>query len=207
MNNGVGQIVAESCRIEAALWAQGYLHVCGVDEVGMGCLAGPVVAAAVILNPLNIPHGIRDSKELSAKKREALDTEIRTHALAFAIAHSTVDEIDSINILQASRLAMKRAISQLSKPAHYLLIDGRFRLDIELPQQALVGGDGLSVSIGAASIIAKVFRDKWMGEIDGEFPGYGFASHKGYGSVAHRKALGEKGITPWHRKSFSWTPV
>lgn len=207
MANGLGKTVAKSRRIEVGLWEQGIAHVCGVDEVGMGCLAGPVVAAAVILNPLTIPKGIKDSKQLSAKKREELDTEIRSHALAFAIAHATVEEIDTINILQASRLAMKRAIAQLALPAHYLLIDGRFTLDYELPQQALIGGDGLSVSIGAASIIAKVFRDKWMTDIEAEFPGYGFASHKGYGSVEHRTALGEKGVTRWHRKSFSWTPV
>ena len=207
MGSGMGRGDAKLRRIEATLWVQGYTHVCGIDEVGMGCLAGPVVAAAVILNPQSIPKGIRDSKVLTAKRREALDVEIRSTALAFAIAHATVKEIDTINILKAARLAMKRALGQLVAPAQYLLIDGRFPLDYDLPQQAIIKGDGLSVSIGAASIIAKVFRDKWMASLDLEFPGYGFASHKGYGSVEHRKALGEKGTTPWHRKSFSWTPV
>lgn len=207
MASGMGRGDAKLRRIEASLWVQGYTHVCGIDEVGMGCLAGPVVAAAVILNPQTIPKGIRDSKVLTAKRREELDTEIRSTALAFAVAHATVEEIDTINILQAARLAMKRALTTLTAPAQYLLIDGRFPLDYDLPQQALIKGDGLSVSIGAASIIAKVHRDKWMAEIDNEFPGYGFASHKGYGSLEHRKALGEKGATPWHRKSFSWTPV
>ncbi len=173
----------------------------------MGCLAGPVVAAAVILHADRIPVGIRDSKVLSAKERERLDAEIRTSAIAFAIGSASVDEIDTVNILQAARLAMKRAIGALEVVPTFLLIDGRFPVDMSISQEALVKGDSRSVSIGAASIIAKVFRDKLMKELDDECPGYGFANHKGYGSVEHRKALQEKGATPYHRKSFSWTPV
>ncbi len=173
----------------------------------MGCLAGPVVAAAVIFSDGNIPKGIRDSKLLTAKRREELDIEIREKALAFAIASATVDEIDTINILQAARLAMKRAVGALTIAPHYLLIDGRFPLDYPLPQQALIKGDQKSVSIGAASILAKVFRDRHMAELDVTFPGYGFAQHKGYGSEFHRRAIQNLGATPLHRKSFSWSPV
>ena len=173
----------------------------------MGCLAGPVVAAAVILHAERVPRGIKDSKLLSAKERERLDIEIRTHAIAFAIGVATVEEIDAINILQASRVAMKRAIGGLSVVPTYLLIDGRMALDISISQEALIKGDSRSLSIGAASIIAKVFRDQLMCKLDEQFPGYSFASHKGYGSIEHRKALQEKGTTPYHRKSFTWTPV
>jgi len=182
--------------------------LCGIDEVGMGCLAGPVVAAACIFREGQIPNGIRDSKLLTAKRREELDVEIRETALSFAIASATVEEIDTINILQAARLAMRRAIGQLNHPPHYLLIDGRFPIkEIALPQQAIIKGDRKSVSIGAASILAKVFRDRLMAEMDTTYPGYGFAQHKGYGSELHRKAMQNLGVTPLHRKSFSWTPV
>jgi len=173
----------------------------------MGCLAGPVVAAAVILNPTDIPKGIDDSKKLSAKKREQLSIEIKESALAFNIAHATVEEIDSINIYHAAKLAMKRAIEGLAIKPDYVLMDGRGTLEISIPHIAIVKGDSLSFSIGAASILAKVTRDHWMEEFDKQIPGYGFSKHKGYGSVYHRQCLTELGPSTLHRKSFSWTPV
>lgn len=185
----------------------GHLFVAGVDEVGMGCLAGPVIAAAVILDQKKVPAGINDSKKLSPKVRERLAQEIRESALTFAIGEATVEEIDSINILQAARLAMVRAVRQLSPAPTFLLVDGRGALQIDVGQRFLVGGDGISLSIGAASIIAKVYRDKMMQESDGRYPGYDFAKHKGYGSEWHRRCLQEKGPSPFHRKTFSWTPV
>jgi len=173
----------------------------------MGCLAGPVVAAAVILPSDRVPRGIDDSKLLTAKKREALDLIIRQEAICFGLGVADVEEIDRINILQAAKLAMLRAIQALSFSPDFLLIDGRSRLDSTIPQLCIVKGDHLSVTIGAASIIAKVFRDRLMAEMDETYPGYEFAKHKGYGSVLHRQCLQAKGPSPLHRKSFSWTPV
>ncbi len=173
----------------------------------MGCLAGPVVAAAVILRLEDIPRKIDDSKALTALQRVKLDIEIRKRAVAFAIGSASVEEIDTINILQAARLAMARAVRALAILPDLLLIDGRFRIDHDCEQLTLIKGDHLSVSIGAASIIAKVHRDTLMAEMDSHFPGYGFAKHKGYGSHFHRVCLMEKGPSPIHRKSFSWTPV
>lgn len=198
---------ASILRFENEYLEKGYKCIAGVDEVGMGCLAGPVVASAVILDLKKIPEGITDSKKLTAKKREVLSEQIQETALGFAIASATVEEIDTINIYHAAKLAMKRAVEKLKPAADFLLIDGRGKIESAIPQIAIVKGDFLSVSIGAASILAKVFRDNLMRDMDTKFPGYGFASHKGYGSVVHRKALQEKGTTPHHRKSFSWTPV
>lgn len=198
---------ASLLRFENEYKKRGHQFVCGVDEVGMGCLAGPVIASAVILDLENIPKGITDSKKLSAKRRTELSIEIRKTARAFAIGTASVEEIDSVNIYQAARLAMKRAVEALQPRADFLLIDGRAKIDLEIPQLSIIKGDFLSVSIGAASIVAKVFRDALMTDFDNKYPGYGFASHKGYGSVFHRKSLQEKGTTPLHRKSFSWTPV
>lgn len=193
--------------IEREIHAQGFLAIAGVDEVGRGCLAGPVVAGAVILNPENIPNGIKDSKLLSASQRERLSVEIRETALAFAIGVGEVDEIDRINILNASKLAMIRAVDQLQRRPDFLLLDGNFKISYALPQRPVVKGDQLSASIGAAAIIAKVFRDEMMRDFDSRFPGYLFAENKGYGSEVHRKALMDKGPCAIHRKSFSWTPV
>lgn len=193
--------------LEQQLGDQGFRFVVGLDEVGRGCLAGPVVAGAVCLDPKSIPKGIQDSKMLTALQRERLDKEIRERAVAYAIGVAAVEEIDRINILQASKLAMCRAIATLQVETDYLLIDGNFAIDSEIPQRAVVKGDQLSVSIAAASIVAKVFRDRMMAEFDQTYPGYLFAQNKGYGSEAHRKAIQEKGPTPLHRKSFSWTPV
>lgn len=191
----------ERCVIE------GYTLIAGIDEVGMGCLAGPVVASAVILNPHDFPLGINDSKKLSPKKRESLALFLKEKAIGYSIAYANVEEIDSLNIYHAARLAMKRALEKLSPHPDFVLLDGRGKVDCSIPQKAIVRGDQVSLSIAAASILAKVYRDQWMLELDGEYPGYGFASHKGYGSVLHRKALQERGRTPIHRKTFSWTPV
>lgn len=185
----------------------GHRFIAGVDEVGMGCLAGPVVAAAVILNLDDIPEGIDDSKKLTPKKREALDIVIRERALCHSVAWASVEEIDSINIFHAAKLAMTRALDGLATRPDFVLIDGKHPLKIPMPQRAIVGGDRESASIGAASILAKVYRDRWMRELDTQFPGYAFADHKGYGSVVHRQALQKLGRTPIHRKTFSWTPV
>jgi len=194
-------------KFEQQCFTLGYRFVAGVDEVGMGCLAGPVVAAAVILPHKGIPRGIDDSKKLTPKKREELDLRIRETAVCFALGAATVEEIDTLNIFHAAKLAMIRAIEDLTPAPDYLLIDGKHPLKHPLPQQAIVEGDHHSVSIGAASILAKVFRDRMMADFDGAYPGYAFASHKGYGSVTHRKALQELGRSPIHRKTFSWTPV
>ena len=186
---------------------EGHRYVAGVDEVGRGCLAGPVVAAAVILSIDKIPPGIDDSKKMSAKNRELVAIEIERCAVAFAIGVGEVDEIDSLNIFVASKLAMARAVDRLKIRPDMLLVDGNFRIEHPLRQFSIVKGDQISVSIAAASIIAKVFRDKLMSDFDGQYPGYLFAKHKGYGSKEHRMALQEKGMSPIHRKSFHWTQV
>jgi ribonuclease HII len=185
----------------------GCQNIAGLDEVGMGCLAGPVIACAVILNFDNIPKKINDSKKLSAKQRLEISEEIKATAVAYSYGLATVDEIDTINILRAAHLAMKRAVEGLSQKPDALLIDGRFKIDISMLQQNIIKGDQKSYSIGAASILAKVYRDQMMQEYDGVYPGYHFAKHKGYGSVLHRQQLMQKGPSPLHRKSFSWKEV
>lgn len=194
-------------KFEQECLESGYKFVAGVDEVGMGCLAGPVVAAAVIFMSDNVPTTVRDSKILSHQKRMEVQKQILECAVAVGIGHAEVEEIDSINIYHAGKLAMVRAIEKLTIRPDFLLIDGRGKLEIDIPQKAIIKGDSLSLSIGAASIVAKVFRDAWMERLDAEYPGYGFAQHKGYGSVYHRRCLQEKGRSAIHRKSFSWTPV
>ncbi len=186
---------------------KGYQFIAGVDEVGVGCLAGPVVAAAVILPSSCQIEGVTDSKQLSAKKRKELSEEIFRVAIAYAIAFASVEEVDDINILQASRLAMKRALESLKQKPDFVLIDGRNPVSINIAQATIIKGDALSLSIGAASIIAKVYRDEWMERLDSEYPGYLFAKHKGYGTVEHRQALQKLGRSQIHRKSFSWTAV
>ncbi len=177
--------------------------VCGVDEVGCGPLAGAVVAAAVILDPVRPIDGLADSKKLSEKKRERLFPEIQDKALAWSLGRAEVEEIDRINILQASLLAMRRAVESLSIAPHHALIDGN-RIPAGLPcsAQAIVGGDGSEPAIAAASIIAKVARDREMIELDARYPGYGLAGHKGYPTRAHIQALHELGVTEIHRRSF-----
>ena len=176
--------------------------VAGVDEVGRGPLAGAVVAAAVILDPNNWIEGLADSKALSEKKREALDIEIRTKALSWSLGRAEVEEIDQINILQASLLAMKRAVEGLTIQPHHLKIDGNKSIHMDISMETIVKGDSKVASISAASIIAKVARDKEMIELDKQYPEYGFAKHKGYPTKAHKEALIKYGVLSDHRKSF-----
>ncbi|MBB70859.1 MAG: ribonuclease HII [Legionellales bacterium] len=179
------------------------LLVAGVDEVGRGPLAGPVVAAAVILDPARPIEGLRDSKKLSEKKREALVPIIQEHAIAWALGRAEVEEIDTINILQASFLAMQRAVAALTVTAHKILVDGNHAPEFHCPTEAIIGGDDSEACISAASIIAKVHRDNEMRELHELYPEYGLANHKGYGTKAHLAALAEFGATPIHRKSFA----
>ena len=176
--------------------------VCGVDEVGRGPLAGPVIAAAVILDPQNPIAGLRDSKKISEKKREALNIEIREKALSWSIARADVAEIDELNILHASMLAMKRAVEGLQVMPHHALVDGNRVPELSCSAEAIVGGDNLVDCISAASIIAKVERDHEMIQMDSHYPGYGLAKHKGYPTRVHMAALKQLGITEIHRRSF-----
>ncbi|GHE01655.1 ribonuclease HII [Defluviimonas sp. 20V17] len=187
---------------ESALLAQGATRVAGVDEVGRGPLAGPVTACAVVLDPANIPGGLRDSKALGAKQRDALHDAILATAEVF-VAHASVEEIDKINILRASHLAMLRAIAGLPRPPDQVLIDGNMiPRGLELPAQAVVKGDAKSLSIAAASIVAKVVRDRLMVDLAQQHPGYGWERNAGYPSPAHKQAIRDLGITPHHRRSF-----
>lgn len=189
-------------RHEKIAWASGAALVAGVDEVGRGSLFGPVVAAAVILDRGYRLRGLRDSKLLPAARREILAPRIREHAIAWAVAAVDAARIDQINIYQASRLAMREAVMLLQPAADHLLIDA-LKLDCDLPQRAIIHGDALSASIAAASILAKVERDRMMCEWDAVFPEYGLASHKGYSAPKHLAALKEYGPTPLHRQSFA----
>lgn len=176
--------------------------ICGVDEAGRGPLAGNVVAAAVILDPNNPIDGLNDSKKLSEKKRDALELEIKEKALYWCVAESSPREIDQLNILWASMLAMKRAIEGLPVTPSRALIDGNRNPDVSVPCEAIIGGDGKEECIGAASILAKVERDRQLVALDAEYPQYGFAKHKGYPTKAHREALMEHGPIDQHRQSF-----
>lgn len=188
--------------LERAALARGHVRIAGVDEVGRGPLAGPVSAAAVILDPENIPEGLNDSKKLSAKKREAVEAEIFERATV-TIAHATVEEIDSHNILRASHIAMERAVAALDPPPDYLLIDGNLiPKGLRISAEAVVKGDGKSLSIAAASIVAKLARDRIMVDLAQQFPGYGWEKNAGYPSKQHREALVDLGVTPHHRRSF-----
>jgi ribonuclease HII len=177
--------------------------VAGVDEAGRGPLAGPVIAAAVILDPERPISGLADSKTLSAARREHLAGEIYAHALAWAISRAEVEEIDSINILRASLLAMQRCIQALKISPGLVLVDGIHCPDINFPVEAIVRGDSSVPCISAASILAKVARDREMLELDRQYPGYGFGEHKGYPTRAHREALARLGACPIHRRSFA----
>lgn len=189
-------------KFEKKAWESGARLVAGVDEVGRGSLFGPVVAAAVILDPAYRIRGLRDSKLLLPERREILAQRIREHALAWAIAAVDAAHIDQINIYQASRLAMREAVLQLQPSPDHLLIDA-LRLDCDLPQNCIIHGDALSASIAAASIIAKVERDRMVREWDPIFPVYGLASNKGYSTPRHIAALREHGPSPLHRQSFA----
>ena len=189
-------------RYEKRAWEAGAARVAGVDEVGRGSLFGPVVAAAVVLDPAYRVRGLRDSKLLQPERREILAIRIRQHAIAWAVAAVDAARIDEINIYQASRVAMRDAVIQLAPAADHLLVDA-MRLDCQLPQDAIIHGDALSASIAAASILAKVERDRMMREWDAVYPAYGLASHKGYSTPQHLAALREYGPTPLHRQSFA----
>lgn len=181
---------------------RGILRVAGVDEVGRGPLAGPVVAAAVILDPARIPDGLADSKALSAAKRERLHDEVRARALAVSVAEASVEEIDRLNILHASMLAMRRAVEALPEVG-FVLVDGnRVPPGLPCPGEAVVKGDALCLSIAAASIVAKVVRDRLMVDLAQQHPGYGWEANAGYPTKAHLEALLHLGLTPWHRRSF-----
>lgn len=190
--------------LEREYRSKGFSAVAGVDEVGRGPLAGPVVCAAVVmpLDEARLVAGVNDSKKLSAKKRELLAARIRENAVAFSIEEVQADVIDAVNILQATRLCMKRAVEALAPPADFVLTDGNMTLDIALPQRAVVKGDALVYSIGAASILAKVYRDGLMREYAARYPEYGFERNAGYGTAEHVRAIREVGICPIHRKSF-----
>ncbi len=187
---------------EAAARSKGALRIAGVDEVGRGPLAGPVTAAAVILDLDALPEGLNDSKKLTAKRRAALEAQIMQRT-TWAVAHASVQEIDSLNILRASHLAMERAVAMLDPQPDYLLIDGNLvPRGLTLPAEAVVKGDGKSMSIAAASILAKEARDRIMVDLAQQFPGYGWEKNAGYPTQNHREALVKIGVTPHHRLSF-----
>lgn len=190
-----------SARFENEARRAGALCIAGVDEVGRGALFGPVVAVAVVLDPGRPIRGLDDSKKISAPERERLDRQIRARARAYALASVDAAQIDCLNIYQASRRAMREALAALAEPADFILVDG-LPLDWPVAQRALVHGDARSVSIAAASIVAKVYRDALMRLWDAIFPAYGFASNKGYGTPEHLAALERWGPTPLHRRSF-----
>lgn len=183
--------------------AEGYKFVAGIDEVGRGCLAGAVVAGAVILDLSKpLPAGLNDSKKISKKKREIIAEEIKEHALAYAVGQIEADEIDKINILEATKKAMILAVQNLKVKVDFLLIDALELKNIDLPQEGIIKGDAVSASIAAASIIAKVYRDNLMKDFAETYPEYGFEKHAGYGTKVHFEALRNHGATPLHRKSF-----
>lgn len=188
--------------LERWAMASGATFVAGIDEVGRGPLAGPVTAAAVILDPARVPDGIDDSKRLSAKRREALHDAL-VGCARVSVAHASVEEIDRLNILQAAHLAMRRALAGLDPAANFALVDGnRLPEGLPVPARAVVKGDALSLSIAAASIVAKVRRDRIMRELAQQFPGYGWENNAGYGSKSHIAALRDLGVSPHHRRSF-----
>ncbi len=176
--------------------------IAGVDEVGRGPLAGPVVAAAVILDPNHVIEGLADSKKLTERRRELLDEQIKDSALAWALGRAEVEEIDELNILQASLLAMQRAVESLAVRPEHALVDGNRCPSLFCSSEAIVGGDNLVPVISAASIIAKVARDREMVALDAQYPGYGLARHKGYPTKVHMEALSQLGVTDIHRRSF-----
>lgn len=193
----------EKTRLERELMAGGIKYVCGVDEVGRGPLAGPVVCAAVIMPYDSIIEGVDDSKKLTAKRREELSEKIQKNAIACHICRVEPQIIDEINILQATRLCMKNAVEGLQVQPDFVLTDGNMTLDIDIPQRSVVKGDALCYCIGAASIVAKVYRDALMKEYAKLYPQYGFESNVGYGSAAHIRAIKDYGLCPIHRRSFT----
>ena len=202
-NRSEGQRLRKLLQFENALWAAGVLHVAGVDEAGMSPLAGPVAAAAVIFEPRARIPGVDDSKKLDAPTRDKLAVEIKGRAVAWSVAFAEVEEIDRVNIYWAGLLAMRRAIEALLPAPQHILIDARRLKELTTPQQAIVNGDGKSLTIAAASILAKTARDALMCKLDAEHPGYGFSKHKGYPVREHLAALERLGASPVHRRSFA----
>lgn len=194
-------------EIEKSLYAEGYRLIAGVDEAGRGPLAGPVCAAAVILPEDLVIEGINDSKKLTEKKREKLFDIIIENAVAYSIEFSSPDVIDEINIRQATSLAMHNAVKNLEKAADFVIVDGNDNIPFDIPYRYVVKGDAKSQTIAAASILAKVSRDRLMVELDKEYPEYGFAKHKGYGTKAHCAAIQKHGVLEIHRKSFMTNKV
>lgn len=201
-NRAEGQRLRHLLRFESALWAQGLTLVAGVDEAGMAPLAGPVVAGACLLPRDYRPRGIDDSKQLDRATRERLAEDIKKHAICWATARAEVHEIDTFNIYQAGLMALTRAVQALPTPPQHVLVDARKLAALPLPQTAIVHGDALSLTIAAASILAKTTRDALMRELDTTYPGYGFARHKGYPTAEHFEALTRLGACPIHRRSF-----
>lgn len=202
-NRSEGQRLRKLLRYEGELWAQGVLHVAGVDEAGMSPLAGPVSAAAVVFAPGSRIPGVDDSKKLDPETRYRLAEEIKAAAVAWCVGFAEVDEIDTINIYWAGLLAMRRAVEGLSRAPQHILIDARRIKDIQIPQRPIVKGDCKSLTIAAASILAKTARDTLMHQLDAQYPGYGFAKHKGYPVREHLGALKRLGASPVHRRSFA----
>jgi ribonuclease HII len=195
MRNGPDMMLEKACPAP----------VCGVDEAGRGPWAGPVCAGAVILKPRGVPKGLDDSKKLTARRREELEVEIKAKAVAWGVGWASVAEIAELNILHATGLAMCRAIEAMAVQPVYALVDGNYRFRLPCEVKTVVKGDGISSSIAAASILAKVARDRLMRELDGLYPGYGFAAHKGYGAPTHAEALLSLGPCEIHR--MGWSPV
>ncbi len=189
-------------QLENELYDSGIITLCGVDEAGRGPLAGPVCAAAVMLPRGIVIEGLNDSKKLSERRRERLYDDIKEKAIHWAVAFASVEEIETLNILGATYLAMNRAIEELGIVPELALIDGNRAKGVEYDTRSIVGGDGKCADIAAASIMAKVTRDRLMYELDAQYPGYGFAKHKGYGTAAHYAAIRELGPCPAHRLSF-----
>jgi ribonuclease HII len=202
-NRSEGQRLRKLLQFENALWAAGVLHVAGVDEAGMSPLAGPVAAAAVIFEPGSRIPGVDDSKKLDAPTRDKLAVEIEGRAVAWSVAFAEVEEIDRVNIYWAGLLAMRRAVEALLPAPQHILLDARRLKELTTPQQAIVNGDGKSLTIAAASILAKTARDALMCKLDAEHPGYGFSKHKGYPVREHLAALERLGASPVHRRSFA----
>lgn len=193
----------DKLEYEKKLTAQGYKYICGVDEVGRGPLAGPVVCAAVIMPLDDIIGGVDDSKKLTAKRREILAAQIQQKAIACHISLIEPQIIDEINILEATKLCMKQAVEGLSVKADFAMTDGNMTLDLSVPQESIIKGDEKSYLIGCASIVAKVFRDGLMDELAVTYPEYDFVHNKGYGTKKHAEAINKFGLTPIHRKSFT----
>jgi ribonuclease HII len=202
-NRAEGQRLRHLLRFESELWAQGHTHVAGTDEVGMGPLAGPVIAAAVILPHTFRLRGLDDSKQLDHAEHARLAAEIRASAVAVSIGRVEVEEIDRINIYRAGLLAMRRALEGLAVKPNFVLLDARTIKDLDLPQRGIIKGDARSLTIAAASVVAKLHRDTLMTELDAVHPGYGFARHKGYSVPEHWEALQRLGPCPIHRRSFA----